>query len=127
MIMIQTSPLLLAGIGIAAGVLSGFFGIGGGIIMVPALMYLAGFPQLAANGTSLAVLVVPVGLAAVFQYYKAGNVDIKAAIIIAVCLFITAGITAHFAQKINVVYLRMAFGILIIIVGGYVVVTSAAR
>jgi uncharacterized protein len=123
----QAAPLLLAGIGIGAGILSGLFGIGGGIIMVPALIYLAGFTQLQANGTSLAVLVVPVGLAAVFQYYKAGNVDIKAAIIIAVCLFITAGITAHFAQRITTTYLQIAFGILVIIIGGYIVVNGAVK
>lgn len=123
----QTSTFLLAGIGIAAGILSGIFGIGGGIIMVPALIFLAGFTQLQANGTSLAVLVVPVGLAAVFQYYKAGNVDIRAAIIIAVCLFITAGITAYFAQKFNTAYLRVAFGVLVIAIGGYIVFSGATK
>ena len=64
--------LLLIGIGLAAGVLSGVFGIGGGVVIVPALIYLAGFRQHVATGTSLAVLLPPVGVAAVVEYYRHG-------------------------------------------------------
>ena len=123
-----SSPLLLyVCIGIAAGVLSGLFGIGGGLVIVPALMLCAGFSQLSANGTSLAVLVVPVGLAAVINYYRTGNVNIKAAFIIAISLFITAAVSSYFAQKINPSSLRIAFGIVMIIIGGYVIVTGIHR
>src|SRR5512136_199651 len=113
--MTPSSPVFCyACIGIAAGVLSGLFGIGGGLVMVPALMLFAGFSQLSANGTSLAVLVVPAGLAAVFNYYRHGNVNIKAALIIAVSLFIAAAVTSSFVQKINPNGLRIAFGIVMI-------------
>ncbi|MDA9775980.1 TSUP family transporter, partial [Flavobacteriales bacterium] len=63
-------------IGITAGVVSGFIGIGGGIIIVPALIYLVGLSQLQAQGTSLALMLPPIGILAFMQYYKAENVDI---------------------------------------------------
>jgi uncharacterized membrane protein YfcA len=122
--MFSNSLLLYGCIGIAAGVLSGLFGLGGGIIIVPALMFCAGFSQLTANGTSLAVLVVPVGLGAVVNYYRNGHVNIKAALVIAVSLFIAAAISSHFAQKINPVSLRIAFGVVMIMVGCYVIFTG---
>lgn len=67
-------------IGLLAGVLSGLFGIGGGIIIVPALIYLCGFTQLKAQGTSLAIMLPPVGIVAFIQYYKRGQVDLKGGI-----------------------------------------------
>src|SRR5579862_5990457 len=77
------STWLLLAIGLAAGALSGVFGIGGGVIIVPSLIYLAGFTQHRATGTSLAVLLPPIGIAATFEYYRHSNVDLRAAIIIA--------------------------------------------
>lgn len=68
-------------IGLSSGVLAGIFGIGGGILIVPALMYVAGFSQKLAIGTSLAVLLPPIGIAAVLEYYRNGNVDFRAALI----------------------------------------------
>jgi uncharacterized protein len=111
-------------IGLAAGLMAGFFGVGGGIIIVPALVYLAGFSQHAATGTSLAILLPPVGLAAVIEYYRRGHVNIKAAVVIAVCLFLAAWLSSHLAQKVNAVYLKLAFGIFIIVMGSYIVYTS---
>jgi uncharacterized membrane protein YfcA len=115
---------LFALIGLAAGLIAGFFGLGGGLIIVPALIYLAGFSQLTATGTSLAILLPPVGLAAVIEYYRRGHVNLKAAAIIAVCLFFAAWLSSHLAQKVNAVYLRLAFGVFIIVVGSYIVYTS---
>jgi uncharacterized membrane protein YfcA len=123
----QISWLLLACIGVFAGTASGFFGIGGGIIIVPALVLLAGFGQKMATGTSLAVLVVPVGLAAVIEYYRSGNVDIRAAAIIAVFLVATSWFSAHLATRMNATYLKLAFGVFIILVGGYIVATTAMK
>src|SRR5207237_9073586 len=76
----NASPSLwfLIAIGISAGFLSGLFGIGGGVIVVPALIYAAGFTQHKATGTSLAILLPPVGLAATLEYYRNGNVGIRA-------------------------------------------------
>ena len=121
------SPVLLMLIGCVAGTLAGLFGIGGGVIIVPALVYLAGFSQFTANGTSLAVLLVPVGFAAVLNYYRQGHVDVRAALIIAVCLFVSAGISSHFAQRMNETYLRLAFGVLVTLLGGYIIFTSATK
>ena len=126
--MTLSAPFLLyAGIGIAAGILSGLFGIGGGLVIVPALMLFAGFSPLSANGTSLAVLMVPVGLAAVINYYQHGNVNLRAALIIAVSLFIAAAVSSYFVQKINPVFLRIAFGIVMITVGFYYIYTGIHR
>lgn len=74
---------LLALIGVAAGVLAGLFGIGGGIVMVPALVLFAGFPLVKATGTSLAAILLPVGILGVAAYYKAKIIDIRASVFIA--------------------------------------------
>ncbi len=83
----SSSIFLLLLIGLFSGVASGFFGIDGGILTVPGLVYFAGFSQQAATGTSLAILLPPVGLAAVIEYYRHGNVDLKSAFIVAIALF----------------------------------------
>jgi hypothetical protein len=63
-------------IGVVGGVMGGFFGVGGGIVIVPALIYMAGFSQHQATGTSLAVLLPPIGLGAAMEYYRHGNVNV---------------------------------------------------
>jgi uncharacterized protein len=93
--------LSLSLIGIAAGVLSGLFGIGGGIIIVPALVLLLGMPQHVATGTSLVALLLPVGILGVYNYYKNGNINsenIQFGLIIAAGLFIGA----YFGSKIAI-------------------------
>jgi uncharacterized membrane protein YfcA len=80
---IQTIISLII-VGIFAGILSGLVGIGGGIILVPALVYLLGFSQMSAQGTSLALIMFPVGILGVMQYYKHGYVDFKIIPIIAI-------------------------------------------
>lgn len=84
------SWLLFVLIGTLGGVASGLFGVGGEIVIVPALIYWAGFSQNMATGTSLAVLLPLIGLAAVFEYYRHGNVDIRAAVILAAMMFVGA-------------------------------------
>ncbi len=76
--------LVLIVIGLLGGFAAGLFGVGGGIVIVPALIYWAGFTQHKATGTSLAVLLPPIGLAAALEYYRHGNVDIRAAVILAI-------------------------------------------
>jgi hypothetical protein len=66
-------------IGVLGGTTEGFFGVGGGIVIIPALIYWVGFSQHMATGTSLAVLLPPIGLAAAYEYYRHGNVDVRAA------------------------------------------------
>jgi uncharacterized membrane protein YfcA len=111
------SILIYLLIGLAAGVLSGIFGIGGGVVIVPALIYLAGFRQHLATGTSLAVLLPPVGVAAVVEYYRHGNVNLYAALIIAVTVTIGAFGGAVLANRLAGPYLRLAFGIFVVVLG----------
>ncbi|MDD5772561.1 MAG: sulfite exporter TauE/SafE family protein [bacterium] len=120
----NTSFLLLGFIGIFAGLIAGFFGLGGGIVIVPALVYLAGYSQHLATGTSLAILLPPVGLAAVIEYYHKGNVDLRAAVIIAIFLFFTVWLSSHFAGRVNDSYLKLIFGIFLVLIGLFVVIDS---
>src|SRR5471032_2749474 len=93
--------IILILVGLAAGISSGLFGIGGGVLIVPALVFLLKFPIHRAIGTSLAILLPPIGAAAVFAYYRAGNVDTKAAAIIAVTVFIGAWLGAQMAERLD--------------------------
>jgi hypothetical protein len=90
------SELTLLGVGLAAGVAAGMFGIGGGLIIVPALIFLLGMKEKQAIGTSLAALIPPVGLLGAAEYYRSGYINIKYAALIAVGLFIGA----YFGAKI---------------------------
>jgi len=113
----QSSVLMLCTIGLTTGLISGAFGIGGGILIIPALVYILGYSLPLATGTSLAVLLPPIGLAAAFEYYRHGNVDIRAAAIIAVCLFAAAWVGAFAANRVNPAVLKVAFGVFVTIVG----------
>lgn len=104
-------------IGIAAGILSGLFGIGGGIIIIPALMFLKGFPQLRAQGTSLVAMLPPVGILAFMEYYKKGNTDITAGIIICITMLISAKFGGQLANILPMNIMKKAFGLFIILVG----------
>jgi len=116
------SPVLLLLIGFSAGIASGLFGIGGGVLIVPALVYLAGFSQHTAIGTSLAILLPPVGLAAVLQYYRYGQVNLKAALIVAAALFVGGWVGAVLANHLSGPQLKLAFGLFIVGIGIYLVV-----
>ena len=115
--MTSSSLLLFVVIGAMAGALSGLFGIGGGVIIVPALIYLAGFDQHLATGTSLAVLLPPVGVGAAIEYYRQGHVDLKAAIVIAVALLVCAWVSAAIANRLGGPYLRVLFGVFVTVLG----------
>lgn len=104
-------------IGILTGILSGLFGIGGGIIIIPALVMFCGFDQLTAQGTSLAILLPPVGILGFIEYYKKGNVSIKAAIIICIFLIISAKFGAEIAQKLPISAIKKVFAAFLILVG----------
>lgn len=119
--------LAYAALGIISGSLMGFFGLAGGIVVIPGLMYLAGFSQKMASGTNLLVLLVPVSFAAAIEYYRAGNTNVKAAIIIAAVMCVTAWISSRIAAKINAHYLQLAFGILVIIIGIYISASTAVH
>jgi uncharacterized membrane protein YfcA len=125
--MIGQDPVLLLAIGLAAGLLSGVFGIGGGVVIVPALIYLAGFTQHRATGTSLAVLLPPIGFAATWEYYRHGNVDIAAAMIIAAAVFVGGWVGALVANQTSGPYLRLAFGTFVVALGIYLMIGAFRR
>jgi len=105
-----TTDLVLIIIGVAAGVLSGLVGVGGGIVMVPALVLLLGFSQKHAQGTTLAMLVLPVGIFAALTYYRAGYVNLKAAGWLAIGFLVGAAISAHYAVKLPEHTMARVFG-----------------
>lgn len=113
--------LIFVFIGLIGGITAGIFGIGGGIIIVPALVYWAGFSQHQATGTTLAVLLPPIGLAAAYEYYRHGNVDIRAAIILAASMFFGAWFGAYFANRLDANYLHLIFGLFVCGLGVYLV------
>ena len=109
--------LLYLLLGLGVGALSGLIGIGGGVLITPALIYLFGFSQHDAQGTTLALLVPPIGILGAWTYFQQGYVDIKVALLI--CLgFVFGGlIGAKFAVDIPEVFLRRIFAAAIILVG----------
>jgi len=123
----EPSALILILIGLVSGIASGRFGVGGGILVVPALIYLVGFSQKMANGTSLAILLPPVGLGAVMEYYRHGHVNLRAAFIVAAALFLGGWVGALVANRVNGAYLRLAFGVFVLGVGCYLVYEAAHR
>ena len=122
-----TGLLVYILIGLLAGALSGLFGIGGGLVIVPGLVYLAGFSQHRATGTSLAALLLPIGLGAVIEYHKRGHTDFRAAAVLALVLFGSAWVSAHFANKISETTLKMAFGVFVTLVGIYIILSTYYR
>jgi uncharacterized membrane protein YfcA len=113
----EPSPVLFVAIGLVAGVLAGVFGLGGGVVIVPALIYLAGFSQHRATGTSLAVLLPPIGFAAMWEYYRHDNVNVPAAMIIAAAVFVGGWVGAVVANRVSGPYLRLAFGVFVVVLG----------
>ena len=103
-------------IGVAAGVLSGLFGIGGGVVIVPALLLVAGMTPLTATGTSLGALLLPVGALGAWEYYRKGQLDLRVALLLAVGLFFGAFFGAKFAQLLTPVQLRRAFAVFLMLV-----------
>lgn len=103
-------------VGILAGLLSGLIGIGGGILIVPGLVFGMGMSQHRAQGTSLAALLLPIGIFATMEYYKAGNVDIKIALILAVCIAVFAYFGAQLANHLSEVAVRRIFACVLVAV-----------
>ena len=105
-------------IGIGGGFLSGLIGIGGGVIIIPALVLLLGMPQATAQGTTLAMMIPPIGIFAVLAYYQRGAVDLKMAAVLCVGFVLGSIFGAKFALAIPEEALKKVFGVLLLIIGG---------
>lgn len=113
-----------AALGLTAGVLSGMLGIGGAILMIPVLVYVFKFSQHQAQGTSLATLLLPIGLLAAWRYYSAGHVNVKAALVMAVFFFFGGLLGAVLAEKVSGVWLQRIFGVLLLFVAGRMILAK---
>lgn len=103
-------------LGLIAGIFGGMFGIGGGTILIPALVFLCGLTQHQAQGTTLAVLVPPIGLLAAMRYWQAGNVKLSIAAFICIGFFIGGFIGADFVQKFSDPILKRLFGAYLLVI-----------
>lgn len=108
--------LILIIVGLVSGILSGLLGIGGAVFIIPVLAMALGFSQQTAQGTTLLMMIPPVGLLAAMQYYKAGHADIKTAGILAIAFFIGGYFGGKFANQIPQEILKKLFAILLIVI-----------
>jgi uncharacterized membrane protein YfcA len=121
---------ILIFIGLMAGALSGFVGVGGGIIIVPALVYMLGFSQHEAQGTSLFILSMPVVILATINYWKSGNVNWKFGLVVALAFIIGGYIGSKLSLKMSPGLVKFLFGLLMaymsfrLIMSGYQSLTS---
>lgn len=109
--------LILLAVGLAAGFLSGMVGIGGGIIIVPVLVYFLGFTQHQAQGTTLFMFLLPIGILGIMNYHKAGHVDFKTAFIIATTFVVGSYFGSKIAITLDQKLVKQIFGAIIIIMG----------
>jgi len=111
----MTNIILFLLVGLLAGVLSGLLGIGGGVIIVPALVFIFGYSQHLAQGTTLALMIPPIGILAAWTYYKQGDVNLTAAAFICLGFVIGGLFGARFATVIPDLILRRLFGVLFLV------------
>ncbi|MFH1798474.1 MAG: TSUP family transporter [Candidatus Omnitrophota bacterium] len=109
-------------IGILAGLVSGSVGIGGGVVIVPCLIYIFGFSQHAAQGTTLAMLIPPIGILAALTYYKHGHVNFLVAGLMCLGFVLGGYFGAKFAVGLPEVVLRKVFGVCLLIIAGYMII-----
>lgn len=112
---IQTILIIIL-VGIAAGILGGLVGVGGGIIIVPALVYFIGFSQKTAQGTSLGLIMLPVGILGVLHYYKQGHVDFKVVGILAIGFFVGSYYGSKIALSLPQETIKKIFALLMILI-----------
>lgn len=103
-------------LGVLAGVLAGVFGVGGAILIIPSLVYFFGFSQKLAQGTSLMLLLPPIGIFAAYNYYKAGAVNLRAGLFIILGFLVGSFVSSHYAAHLHNVNLSRAFGAFLLVV-----------
>ena len=108
-------------LGLITGILSGCFGIGGGVLIAPAFVLLFGYSQKLATGTTLALLLPPLGILAAYEYHKDGNINITAAAIIAVFMVLGMWLGSKIALRAEDWMVKLSFGILLITIGTFLV------
>jgi uncharacterized protein len=118
--------VILVTIGLMAGVFAGVFGVGGAIVMIPALVYFLGVDQHTAQGTSLAVMLPPIGLFAAYNYYRAGQVNIWYAVIIAVTFMIGGFFGSKLALALPEQLMKKIFAVFLIVVALKLLLTKQA-
>jgi uncharacterized membrane protein YfcA len=119
--------LILIFLGICAGMLSGFVGVGGGMIIVPGLIFLLGASQLSAQGTSLAVIMLPVGIFGVMNYYKAGHINIQYAAIIALAFVVGSYFGSKYALKVPEHKIKLLFGLFLLYISIRMIYSGASK
>ena len=120
----MSTTILLLIIGIVAGALSGLLGIGGGIVMVPALVLLLHYSQKQAQGTTLVLLVLPVGIFAALTYFRAGFVNLRATGLLAIGFLVGAAVSALFAVKLPEQALARIFGGVLLVVAAKLLIAG---
>lgn len=108
--------IILLCVGLAAGIMSGLVGIGGGTVIVPALVYFMGMSQLNAQGTTLAMFLLPIGILAASNYYKGGYVDIKVGLVIATTFVIGGYIGSKISIGLDQNVVKKIFGIFLLLI-----------
>ncbi len=111
-----STVLIILVIGTITGVMAGMLGIGGGLVVIPALVMIMGMSQQAAQGTSLAMMLPPIGILAAFNYYKAGHVDIKIALLLAIAFLVGSYFGSKLAIRLPQDLLKKIFGIFLLLV-----------
>lgn len=109
--------LIMILIGVAGGILSGLMGVGGGIILIPLMAFFLGLSQRVAQGTSLAILLLPIGILAVWKYWQTDSINFRIAAFVALGFVVGAYAGAAFAQHISDFWLKRIFAVFLILVG----------
>lgn len=116
---VQTIVLLVI-VGLLAGVLSGLVGLGGGVIIVPALVFFLGFSQHRATGTSLGILLLPAGIFAVVNYYKKGYIDVNVVLLLFVGFLVGGWLGSKLSLSVSETTLKKVFAVALLLIAGKV-------
>jgi len=111
-------------VGTFTGAVSGMFGIGGGVFVIPAMVYLFGFSQKLATGTSLGMLLPPIGILAFLEFYRAGHVNVAAAALLVVGFVAGSYLSASYTVSLPDLFLKRAFGGLLVVMGVIYILTA---
>lgn len=111
-------------VGIFTGAVSGMFGIGGGVFVIPAMVYLFGFSQKMATGTSLGMLLPPIGILAFLEFYKAGHVHVAASLLLVAGFVAGSYLSASYTVALPDLFLKRAFGGLLVVMGVIYILTA---